>query len=99
MTLYYNNSILNGTAAISNHSTVYSQKQTTVHEFGHFFRALDHYGGTEKSTIDLQLEYPGAGYSPTCIYGEERIDTSVMQNMTICDGCKSAIRSGINTLK
>ena len=76
-----------GVSLITNESNALRERKTIMHEIGHWFVAgLDHYGGNGPSTVDK-----GDGYSEYCIYGEKRNDASVLNNLTICDGCRAAI--------
>ena len=82
-----------GLAAITNFSNVASETKTLIHEFGHFYGVIDHYGGTELSTEDIINETGNLGYSAYCIYGENKETDDVLENYTICEGCKSIIES------
>lgn len=82
-------------AAVLYNGNVTQELLTTIHEFGHMYGVIDHYGGTESAgvtTETLALEHPEREYSPYCIYGEKKFtDSSVNSNIVICNGCKSWI--------
>lgn len=69
------------------------ERFVAVHEFGHLFEAIDHYGGSNGiDTDDMVSMYPDKGYDYDCIYGDNYMNPDVMAQYTICDGCKSRIR-------
>lgn len=70
--------------------------ETFVHEFGHLYGAPDHYGGDQKSTNEIINEKKDSRFSEECIYGEERFNASVVNNLTICAGCKAIIEKNRN---
>ena len=80
-------------AAVMNHSSAESEIATSIHELGHLYGVIDHYGGFNglNTTQDMQDRYSDRGYSSRCIYGEDKYDSSVMEDLIICDGCKSWI--------
>lgn len=63
---------------------------TTIHEIGHLFGVKDHYGGEAPDT-DEEL-----GQARNCIYGEDRENSAVLNNMTICSYCTQVIESNVN---
>ncbi len=66
-----------------------------LHEFGHFYRVDDHYGNLVETT-DQIIERTGIlGYSENCIYGEKKYTDDIINNFTICDGCKYVIKSNV----
>lgn len=76
-----------GFCMITNVGSELSERKTIMHELGHLFAAnLDHYGGNGPTTQDK-----GQGYSSLCIYGEDRENADVLNNLIVCDGCKAAI--------
>ena len=75
-----------------NNESAQSELRTTIHEFGHLFMAPDHYGNGCMSTDEINYEHPGYGFSETCIYGENRRQPNVTNNLIICEGCKRFIR-------
>ena len=88
-----------GLAAIMNFSSEKSETKTFIHEFGHLYGIDDHYVGSAKSTNQMISETGNAGFSKNCIYGENKEDAVVLNNYTICDGCKSVIEKNINRYK
>ena len=67
---------------------------TVVHEFGHFFGAPDHYGGSAPSTADMENQYLGYDFNKNCIYGEDyRNAANTMTDLVICTGCRKLIQS------
>lgn len=85
-----------GLATIMNFSSEESETKTFIHEFGHFYGIEDHYGGSAKSTDEIRDDTGNAGYSEFCIYGENRECDSVLNNYTICDGCKTTLRNNMS---
>lgn len=81
---------------ISNHDSKTSEEKTVIHEFGHIFGAPDHYGYGCQSTDSMNEQSTDGVFSSDCIYGENKDEKSVLSNMTICAGCKAAIRKGLN---
>ena len=77
-----------GFMAVTNFGSVLSERKSILHEIGHWYQVEDHYGAGGKTT-----EQMGSGYSKYCIYGEEREDETVLNNMTICDGCYATIKA------
>lgn len=71
-----------------------SEKITTIHEFGHMFGVIDHYGDQCATTEDMQAI--NEDYDSKCIYGEDRFTSTVMNNITICEGCKALITGNKN---
>ena len=61
-----------------------SERKTILHEIGHWFGVPDHY----QAPVD-----PNGPYSDLCIYGTERENTVVLNNMVICEGCIAQIRA------
>lgn len=84
-----------GLCGVMNFGTPANETKTMLHEFGHLYGVDDHYGGNGKTTQDLILEGK-TGYSEYCIYGENRNSPEVLENYTICDGCKALIESNYN---
>ncbi len=62
-----------------------SSQKTLLHEFGHLYGAPDHY--TQAVTEDMI----GEGYSDYCIYGSYKDVSDVVNDLTICDGCRMKI--------
>ena len=82
-----------GLMTITNTASEASETKTMVHEFGHLFDAPDHYGGSQPSTRDMNAETGDTSFNENCIYGEHKDDQEVMENLTICEGCKARIRA------
>ena len=80
---------------ITNTESLESERRTTIHEFGHLFGALDHYGKECPSTEEMKDMMRDARFNRQCIYGEDRHNDTVTQNNIICDGCKALIEAGI----
>ena len=49
----------------------------------------------EKSTEQMRDEM-GYGFNRNCIYGENKDSPDVVNNLTICDGCKLYIEENVN---
>ena len=60
--------------------------KTVIHEFGHLYGIIDHYGGSTKTTEEMNELY-GNYFSTYCIYGENRNKDETLQDLTICQGC------------
>ncbi len=84
-----------GLCGVMNFGTPSNETKTMLHEFGHLYGVDDHYGGDGKTTQELISEGK-IGYSEYCIYGENRNSDEVLENYTICDGCKTLIASNYN---
>ena len=76
---------------MSDNRSAQAEILTAVHEFGHLLGAPDHYRAGVMSTEGINSEHPGYGFSRTCIYGEDKDTQSVINNLTICDGCRRMI--------
>lgn len=85
-----------GLVVITNITSAASECKTTLHEFGHLYGAIDHYGEATYSTDDVNELY-GGGFNEYCIYGEKREEAIVIENMTICEGCKAIIEANIDS--
>ncbi len=86
-----------GLAAITNHISETSELMTMVHEFGHFYGAPDHYGrGSVQTTADIIYETGDGRFNENCIYGESNLDESIINSLTICDGCAAVIMSNFD---
>ena len=68
--------------------------KTLIHEFGHHYNVEDHYGGSAKTTQEIDPTGE-LGYSEDCIWGENKEHGSVLSNYTMCDGCKRIIENNI----
>ena len=60
---------------------------TAIHEFGHMFMAEDHYDEEVGDSTD---------FSDYCIYGFHKEQIQRVQDIVICDGCRSLILQNIN---
>ena len=86
-----------GIMTITNFISIASEAETMVHEFGHMYDAPDHYGGEGcPSTTDMREETGDSRFSQFCIYGERKEAASVINDLTICEGCAAVIESNIN---
>lgn len=68
--------------------------KTLIHEFGHHYNVEDHYGGSAKSTQEIDPTGE-LGYSRDCIWGENKESDHVIDNYMICDGCRRIIEDNI----
>lgn len=73
---------------ITNPSGEASETLTMIHEMGHMFGIIDHYGQDCPSTDTMQDT--DSEYSRYCIYGELKDNYSV-DNITICQGCRNRV--------
>ena len=85
-----------GLATIMNFSSEASETKTFIHEFGHFYGAEDHYGDSVKTTAEIIAATGNMGYSEYCIYGERKESASVLNDFTICDGCKTTLKNNMS---
>lgn len=81
-----------GLASITNFREQQNEIKTLVHEFGHFYGAPDHYGGNGLTTAEMNAQVGGSLYSSDCLYGENRNSLEVLNELTICEGCRSTIK-------
>lgn len=80
--------------AVMNYESVEKEIASSIHELGHLYGVIDHYGSFNSSytTEQIDRQYPDRGYDSRCIYGEDKFeDPSVTRDVVICDGCKSWI--------
>ena len=89
---YYNLGLM----GIMNFVSEAQETKTLVHEFGHLYFVEDHYGGNTRTTEQMIQETGNTGYSRNCIYGENKDQASVYNNLVICDGCASVIIANKN---
>ena len=75
-------------------SSITHEACSTFHEVGHLFGAPDHYK-TGRTTSALNGLISGGYFSQNCIYGESHLDEAVTNSMTVCEGCRKAIRKEI----
>ena len=81
-----------GFAMITNFSSELGERKTFLHEILHWYGAPDHYNiGDAPSSSQM-----GPDYNPSCIFGEYRNSTDVLNNLTICEGCQQAIRDNLD---
>ncbi len=83
-----------GLAMITNFSSSDSEAKTLIHEFGHLYGVIDHYGSTDGSilsTEQMNISQNTTKFSKTCIYGENREQDSVLDDFAICEGCSEII--------
>ena len=85
-----------GTCLITNFNSKLSERKTFLHEIGHFYGLKDHYGGSVLSTDQMNAEAGETIYSGSCMYGENRETSSVLTNLTMCEGCQRTIRANMN---
>lgn len=84
-------------ATITNKNSHEQENKTLVHEFSHFYGTRDHHNiNGSASTQDLIEETGNEGYNRYCIHGEEKDNEFVVNNLIICDGCKSEIMKNRN---
>ena len=67
-----------------------------LHEILHWYGTNDHYGGSAPSSEEAKFLYNHSGYDRSCIFGEGRFDSTVIQNFTLCDGCLYNINKNLN---
>ncbi|MBQ7355732.1 MAG: RICIN domain-containing protein [Clostridia bacterium] len=84
---YYNLGLI----SITNFISLESELKTIVHEFGHLYFAPDHYGGSTQTTAEIKISSGDSRYSENCIYGENKDEPDIIENLTICEGCKAQI--------
>ena len=75
---------------INNLTTETSETITAIHEMGHMFGIVDHYGDNCFSTKQMQNE--DSGYSEECLYGEDRGDYTTVATIKICKGCRNRVK-------
>lgn len=85
-----------GVATITNYAYTQSELKTVVYEFGHFYGAPDHYGESTPTTKEINIKNPGYNFNENCIYGEKKDTNDVIDDLTICDGCKMFIKQNIS---
>ena len=86
-----------GLLSVTNFSSVANEAKTLIHEFGHLYNAPDHSGlGDTPTTAEIIQLTGNTGFNQSCIYGEDKDVESVINNLTICDGCRSFIESNVN---
>jgi hypothetical protein len=85
-----------GLITITNTSSEASEQKTMVHEFGHLYGAPDHYGISQPSTNDIIASTGNPNFSENCIYGENKSNTDIMEDLTICAGCRSIIEENLD---
>ena len=81
-------------AQIYDHISLASSTANTVHEVGHLFGAPDHYESGQ-GTQQINAIVTGSPFSQDCIYGENHIQSNVIDSLTICEGCRKAMRGEI----
>ena len=80
--------------------------KTLIHEFGHIFDAPDHYYSEEEidigeekySTTTIRVAYEDETFSESCIYGENKDDNIVVNQLLICSGCKTVMQNYIDSI-
>ena len=77
--------------------SVESSIKTVIHEIGHFFGALDHYGNGKHSvsTSQKMSEDYGENYRRSCIYGEDKETSEVLREFMLCEACRDNIQDGV----
>ena len=86
-----------GVATVMNFNSANDEIKTMIHEFGHFYGAPDHYGIGSAPTTQEQINITGDNrFSQYCIYGEEKSNSNVVENLIICNGCKAIITANRN---
>jgi len=69
---------------------------TAIHEFGHMFGIKDHYNDGCWSTEQIIIQMNDGQYNRDCIYGEDRNDPNVIDEVIICQGCINRINENKN---
>ena len=85
-----------GLATITNFTSEASETKTFIHEFDHLYYVEDHYGGSGKTTAEIIAATGNLGYSSNCIHGENKDTLDVINDLTICDGCKATIKNNMS---
>ena len=76
--------------------SVESSVKTLIHEIGHIFGAIDHYGGLYKdSRSTSQMRKLDKHYNENCIYGENKEQPDVLDDFLMCEACRKNIEDGI----
>lgn len=75
---------------INNHTTEISETITAIHEMGHMFGILDHYGDGCPTTD--QMNNTSSGYSRDCLYGEGKDSYTTVSSINICEGCRNRVK-------
>ena len=83
-----------GLAMINNFISQQNEIKTVIHEFGHHYNVKDHYGGNAPFTYEIDPTGE-LGYSMDCVWGENRNNSDVLNNYTICDGCRRILEANI----
>ena len=65
----------------------------TVHEFGHMFGVIDHYGSVGQASTQELKNKTGKPYNQACIYGELKNQPNIISNLIICDACRETIEA------
>jgi len=63
-----------------------------VHEFGHMLGAPDHYGTNGRTTDIINEEKKTVLFKYDCIYGENKDEANVRDNLIVCEGCQQEMR-------
>lgn len=88
-----------GVSVITNFSSELSERKTVLHELLHWYGAPDHYNGNYNdmpSTNEINQEKMTENFNRICMFGEDKETPGVLQNLIICEGCKSIIRQNFN---
>ena len=85
-----------GLSIITNFDSIPQETKTLLHEFGHLYGAPDHYDGTSCLSTDEMNALYGKIFSKDCIYGENRSTQEVLNDYTICQGCREWILENQN---
>ncbi len=86
-----------GVCNVMNFNSANDETKTMVHEFGHLYDAPDHYGIGSVPTTQEKIDITGDNrFSEYCIYGEEKSNSDVVENLIICNGCKAIITANRN---
>ena len=82
-----------GMFMVTNNVSVASSTKTTAHEFGHMLGVKDHYTDDLLEQVETST---GLDFDDNCIWGKNKENTEVMNNLTMCEGCKTTIESNKN---
>ena len=82
----------------STQNSTFKETLTLIHEFGHFFGAIDHYLEQDDNLSDSMYSEESAkkafndlGFASMCIFGS---DKKYLDSISVCVGCDNLLKSG-----